>query len=198
MRHEVALISVQFEYAVQLARRLKGYESRVARTGQMLEKYAQISARLRIVLVHVSGQRGQSCLAQVPVSTTQDLGTRSCLVVTGHVCFLLVLGVCETQTAVLNREGKTLEELACRDVACLFRVVNVVPLRRPYATRGTESLGSSPVALCDFQPARAPVSPLQAEEKLEHHGEMSADVLMRASGFTHPLNCTVVGRRALL
>ena len=191
------MISVQFEYAVQLAKRSKGFESRAARTGGMMEKYAQISARVRVVLVHVSGKAGQSENVLVTASTTLNLGTRNCHVLTGHVCFLLVLQAFESQDVVLRQQGKTLKELACHDVACLFRVLNVVPLFRPYPTRGTLSLGSSPVALCDFHTTYHAVSARDADHRLEHHGDMSSDILIRTNSFTNTLNSTVVGRRTI-
>ena len=101
------MISVQFEYAVELAKRTKGFESRTARTAAMMEKYAQISTRVRVVLVHVSGKAGHSENVLVTASTTLNLGTRSCHVLTGHVCFLLVLQAFESQDVVLRQQGKT-------------------------------------------------------------------------------------------
>jgi len=191
------MISVQFEYAVELAKHTKGFESRTARTAAMMEKYAQISTRVRVVLVHVSGKAGHSENVLVTASTTLNLGTRSCHVLTGHVCFLLVLQAFESQDVVLRQQGKTLKELGCLDVPCLFRVLNVVPLIRPYPTRGTLSLGSSPVALCDFHTTYHAGSDRHAEHRLEHHGDMSSDILSRTNSFTNTLNSTVVGRRTI-
>lgn len=189
------MVSIQYEYVLKLARRQKRFESRDEFTGKMVEKYAPIARHLRLVLVHVSGPAGLQSSELIPVSLVRDEGSRLCSVQIGHVCCVLVLGACERQSDVLARENTTALQLHCKQVPYMFKVMNMIPLRRPYRTMGTQSLGSSPVCLDDF-PRKMRLVPAQgAAERLLNWGEMSEDVLVAAGEATATLKMRSVGRR---
>jgi hypothetical protein len=200
-RIEVTMISIQFDMAVKLMQGSKRYESRGDVWGRALWRAAAVSAEVGLVMVHVSGNPDgwESITARSPGLDDGIQGR----VVSGHVCFLLVLGPPISKNSILAAAGAergrtvTPSDFFCANVPWWFPVLRVVPLMHPYATMGTQSVACTPVSVCDFYDSHIAVagSNAQAIKNLVDSGRVSHLILEMCEENTKHMRMRVVGRR---
>ncbi len=124
-------------------------------------------------------------------------------VVSGHVCFLLVLGPPVSKNSILGaargQSGRTVQpsDFFCANVPWWFPVLGVVPLLHPYATMGTQSVACTPVSVCDFYASNTGVACCNEHAILHlvESGRVSQLLFKMCEKNTTHMRMSVIGRR---
>jgi len=152
-------------------------------------------------MVHVTGNPDgwETVTARSP---GQDDGIQG-RVVSGHVCFLLVLGPPVSKNSILGaargQSGRTVQpsDFFCANVPWWFPVLGVVPLLHPYATMGTQSVACTPVSVCDFYASNTGVACCNEHAILHlvESGRVSQVLFKMCEKNTTHMRMSVIGRR---